>query len=83
MTEGRRETTMTRRSSLMVSGAALMMIALGAVDSTAATCDRACLLQQAKQFNANMLAHTPNKIPLASGAQIRENTEAIALADSK
>jgi hypothetical protein len=30
-----------------------------------------------------MLAHTPNKIPLASGAQIRENTKAIVLADSR
>jgi hypothetical protein len=26
--------------------------------ASAAPCDRACLLEQAKQFNANMLAHT-------------------------
>lgn len=51
--------------------------------ASAATCDRACLLEQAKQFNANMLAHTPEKIQLAADAQIRENTKAIALGDSK
>ena len=49
----------------------------------AATCDRACLLAQAKLFNAAMLAHTPEKIQFASDAQIRENTKAIALAESK
>jgi hypothetical protein len=49
----------------------------------AATCDRVCLLAEAKQFNANMLAHTPAKIPLAASANVRENTKAIALADSK
>ena len=51
--------------------------------ASAATCDRDCLLEQAKQFNVNMLAHTPEKIPLGPNAQIRENTKAIALADSK
>lgn len=51
--------------------------------ASAATCDRACLLEQANQFNAYMLAHTPDKIPLASDAMIRENTKAISLADSK
>jgi len=49
----------------------------------AATCDRTCLLEHAKQFNANMLAHTTEKIPLAPNVQIRENTKAITLADSK
>src|SRR5579872_5766935 len=49
----------------------------------AATCGRDCLLEGAKQFNANMLAHTPAKIPLAANANVRENTKAIALADSK
>jgi hypothetical protein len=49
----------------------------------ATTCDRACLLEQAKQFNAAMLGHTPEKIQLANGAQIRENTKAIALGDSR
>ena len=49
----------------------------------AATCDRACLLEQAKQFNAAMLGHTPDRIQLANGAQIRENTKAIALGDSR
>ena len=49
----------------------------------AATCERDCLLEDAKQFNANMLAHTPAKIPLAANANVRENTKAIALADSK
>ena len=51
--------------------------------ASAATCERNCLLEDAKQFNANMLAHTTEKIPLAPNAQIRENTKAIALADSK
>jgi len=51
--------------------------------ASAATCDRTCLLGQAKQFNANMLAHTTEKIPLAANANIRENTKAIALGDSK
>ena len=51
--------------------------------TSAATCDRACLLEQAKQFNSNMLAHTTEKIPLAANANIRENTKAIALSDSK
>jgi hypothetical protein len=40
-------------------------------------------LDDAKQFNANMLAHTSAKIPLAANANLRENTKAIALADSK
>ncbi|HVI76557.1 MAG TPA: hypothetical protein VM715_00025 [Candidatus Acidoferrum sp.] len=48
-----------------------------------ATCDRACLLQQAAQFNSNMLAHTTGKIPLADGAEIRENTKAISLEASR
>ena len=51
--------------------------------ASAATCDRTCLLEHAKQFNANMLAHTTGKIPLAPSVQIRENTKAITLADSK
>jgi hypothetical protein len=51
--------------------------------ATAATCDRACLLEHGKQFNANMLAHNTGKIPLASNVQIRENTKAITLADTK
>ena len=49
----------------------------------AADCDRACLLEQAKQFNAAMLAHNPEEISLAPDTQIRENTKAIALRDSK
>jgi len=51
--------------------------------ASAATCDRECLLEHAKQFNANMLARTAEMIPLAAGANIRENTRAIALRDSK
>jgi len=51
--------------------------------ASAATCDRKCLLEHAKQFNANMLARTAEMIPLAAGANIRENTRAIALRDSK
>jgi len=34
--------------------------------ASAATCDRTCLLEQAKQFNANMLAHTTDKIALTA-----------------
>jgi hypothetical protein len=63
----------------MVPVAALFLSTLAA----AATCDRACLLDQAKSFNAAMLARTPDKVQLASGAEIRENAEAIALTDSR
>jgi hypothetical protein len=51
--------------------------------AVAATCDRACLLQQAAQFNSNMLAHTTSKVPLAPTAEIRENTKTISLDASK
>jgi hypothetical protein len=51
--------------------------------AVAASCDRACLLQQASHFNSNMLAHTTGKIPLGDGAEIRENTKAISLDASK
>jgi hypothetical protein len=58
------------------------LFALSALASTE-MCNRDCLLEQAKQFNANMLAHTTEKIPLSPEVQIRENTKLIALADSK
>ena len=61
---------------------AVTLFALSTV-SSAATCDRACLLEHEKQFDANMLARTTEKIPLAANANIRENTKAIALSDSK
>ena len=51
--------------------------------ASAATCDRACLLERAKLFNAAMLAHSPDKISLAPDVQIRENTKAIALGNSR
>jgi len=51
--------------------------------ASAASCDRACLLEQARQFNVNTLAHTTGKIPLAPGAKIFENTKAISLSESK
>ena len=51
--------------------------------ASAATCDRGCLLEKAKQLNAAMLGHVPEKIQLASDVRIRENTKAIALGDSK
>ena len=68
-----------------VSRLAVITIALFAFSNaaSAAACDRACLLEQAKQFNSNMLARTPKKIPLGSNAQIRENTKAITLTESK
>jgi hypothetical protein len=68
-----------RMSSLAVAATALFVLS----SASAATCDRACLLEQAKQFNANMLARTTEKISLAANANIRENTKAIALGDSK
>jgi hypothetical protein len=60
-------------------------IALFAFSSvaTAGTCDRVCLLDQAKQFNANMLAHTTEKIPLVPSAKIFENIKAIALTERR
>jgi len=75
---------MTRKVAFGISRFALIAIALlvrSAVVS--ATCDRSCLLEQANQFNSNMLAHTTEKIPLAANVQIRENTRVTALADSK
>lgn len=47
------------------------------------SCERNCLLDQAKQFNESILAKTTKKLPLAVDVQIRENTKAIALTDSK
>jgi hypothetical protein len=76
---------MTGKGALKISRLAVSAIALFSFSTaaSAATCDRVCLLEQAKQFNANMLAHTGDKIALGPNAQIRENTKAITLADSK
>jgi hypothetical protein len=76
---------MPRKFALRISSLAFAATALFVLSNaaSAASCDRACLLEQAKQFNANMLAHTMEKIPLAANASIRENTKAIALGDSK
>jgi hypothetical protein len=76
---------MKRLSLLRSSGLAAGIILALAVAGLAAgaTCDRACLLQQAAQFNSNMLAHTTGKIPLADAAEIRENTKAISLEASR
>jgi hypothetical protein len=38
------------------------VVALFAFSGAAQSCDRACLLQQAKQFNENMPAHTTERI---------------------
>lgn len=65
------------RASLLIALTASSLVA------SAATCDRNCLLKEASQFNADMLAHTPNKLPLAPSVQIRENTKAIALDQSR
>jgi len=70
-----------RGAATMVFAAAALFILTQAARAT--TCDRACLLEHAKQFNADMLGHTPEKIQLADGAQIRENTKAIALGESR
>jgi len=69
-----------RKASTVGFAATIFFVLTQAV---AATCDRACLLEQAKQFNAAMLGHTPDRIQLANGAQIRENTKAIALGESR
>jgi hypothetical protein len=73
---------MTRYALPKTALLALTVFALSRLVS-AATCDRACLLEQAKLFNAAMLAHSPDKISLAPDVQIRENTKAIALGDSR
>ena len=65
---------------LAMSAVALMSFSTMA---PAATCDRACLLEQAKRFDAAMIAHAPDKVQLAPGAAIRENTKAIALTESR
>ena len=62
--------------------AATIALSIG-ISAAAATCDRTCLLQQAAQFNTNMLDHTLGKIQLAPDAKIRENAKAIALNASK
>jgi len=75
---------MTGRGALKTSSlafAAALFFLCGA--TSVAPCDRVCLLEHAKQFNANMLARTTEKIPLAANANIRENTKAIALGDSR
>jgi hypothetical protein len=76
---------MTGKVSVNLSIMVVTVIALFAFGrvASAQSCDRACLLEQAGQFNANMLFHTTEKIPLGANAQIRENTKAIVLTDSK
>jgi hypothetical protein len=69
-----------RAANLAFAATAFLVLAPAAL---ATTCDRACLLAQVKRFDAAMLAHTPEKIQLANGAQIRENTKALALGDSR
>ncbi len=69
-----------RGAAVAFAATAILVLAPAAL---AATCDRACLLEHAKQFNADMLGHFPEKIQLAGGAQIRENTKTIALGDSR
>ena len=64
---------------------ACMAAALSAssLAASADTCDRGCLSNHAEQFNADMLAHTPEKLPLAASVQVRENTKAITLGESR
>ena len=64
-----------------ITVAAILALSLGRADAT--TCDRACLLQHAAEFNSDMLGHTTGKIPLAPAAEIRENTKTISLDASK
>lgn len=76
---------MTRQVTPKIARLAVFAIAIFFLNrgASAATCDRACLFEQATQFNANMLAHTTEKIPLAANPNIRENTKVIALGDSR
>ena len=76
---------MTRNNAIKASSATFVAAALFALTQAAwaSPCDRACLLEQAKQFNDAMLGHTPERIPLAKEVQIRENTKAIVLGDSR
>jgi hypothetical protein len=76
---------MTRNYARRVASVAFVATALFILTQAAwaTACDRACLLEHAKQFNAAMLGHTPEKIQLANGAQIRENTKAVALGESR
>lgn len=76
---------MNEKLALKVSALPTAAVALFAFSGAASaqSCDRACLLEQAKQFNANMLAHTTGKIQIDPSARVRENTKAIALADSR
>lgn len=76
---------MNRRPALIATSLILTVLALLPFGRSvsAAGCDRTCLLEHAKQFNTNMLARSPAKVPLAANAQIRENTKAIVLADSR
>ena len=69
-----------RAAAVAFAATAILVLAPAAL---ATTCDRACLLERAKHFNAAMLGHTPETIQLANGAQIRENTKAIALGESR
>jgi hypothetical protein len=68
--------------TLKLTAIAVALFAFVSVAS-AGTCDRVCLLEQAKQFNANMIANTTEKIPLAGNVMVRENTKAIAIGGSK
>ena len=76
---------MTGKVAAKITRLAVVVVALFFSNqlASAATCDRACLLSQMKQFNAAMLAHTPENLQLAPDALIRENTKVITLADSK
>lgn len=60
-----------------------LTLTLFATTASAAACDRSCLLAHAQQFNTSMVGREPANIPLATNARVRENTRAIALADSK
>lgn len=65
----------------------LALVALGVFGwnspANAAACDRGCLLQHAKEFNAHMLARTSAQLPLAANVQIRENAKQVELTESK
>jgi hypothetical protein len=74
---------MTGKVAQKIPSLAFAAIALFVLSkpASAATCDHACVVEQAKQFNANLLARATEKIQGAPHAQLRENTKAIAPGD--
>ena len=77
----------------LISGGALAVLALGLVGAAPAParadpppigaidCDRACLQGMVDQYLAAVVAHDPNRLPLAPDARYTENGQELALGD--